>query len=57
MPEYFTHNTVMATFWCAKCGKPTPHDVASGRRGVCLTCRDKPLPVQPPPPPKQGELF
>ncbi len=37
MPEHFTKATVEATFWCAKCGKPTPHTVVDGRRGACLT--------------------
>ena len=38
MPEHFTHTTVEASFWCAKCGKPTMHYVASGRRGSCKAC-------------------
>jgi hypothetical protein len=38
MPEHFTRNTVEASFWCAKCGGPTPHRVDSGRRGPCLLC-------------------
>lgn len=38
MPEHFTHTTTEAKFWCNKCGKPTMHYVASGRRGGCQTC-------------------
>ena len=37
-PEHFTHSTVEASFWCNVCGKPTMHNVASGRRGSCLEC-------------------
>jgi len=38
MPEHFTHTTFEAKFWCNKCGKPTMHYVASGRRGGCQAC-------------------
>jgi hypothetical protein len=44
MPEHYTKNTVSATYWCAKCGKPTLHRVDGGRRGPCLPCLEKPLP-------------
>ena len=42
MPHHFTKNTVEASFYCAPCGKDTPHRVDSGRRGPCLTCLGKP---------------
>lgn len=38
MPHHFTKNTVSATFWCSKCGKPTVHYVLDGRRGGCHVC-------------------
>lgn len=41
MPEHYTKNTVSATYWCAKCGKPTLHRIDSGRRGPCLACIEK----------------
>lgn len=41
MPEHFTKRTVMARFWCLKCGQPTMHRVDSGRRGPCLVCLEK----------------
>lgn len=56
MPEHFTKSTVMATFWCAKCGKATPHYVADGRRGGCIVCIDKREPARPAPA-VQGEMF
>jgi hypothetical protein len=58
MPEHFAKNVVEATFWCAKCAKPTPHFVADGRRGSCKTCiakleaLPKTVPVE-----KSGDLF
>ncbi|HEX5236135.1 MAG TPA: hypothetical protein VFW25_12490 [Silvibacterium sp.] len=33
-PEHYTKNTVSASYWCAKCGKPTLHRVDSGRAGM-----------------------
>lgn len=42
MPEHFTKNTVSASFWCNKCGKPTMHRVFDGRRGPCEDCMAKP---------------
>ena len=58
MPEHFTKNTVEASFWCNKCGKPTPHRVDSGRRGPCLICLARVEPNEkPPPPPEQPRLF
>lgn len=56
MPEHFNKQTVEATVWCAKCGKPTPHSIFDGRRGSCLFCLNKPLP-EPEPPSTQGGLF
>jgi len=41
MPEHFTKSTGEAKFWCSKCGGPTMHTVADGRRGSCLKCLAK----------------
>jgi len=38
MTEHFTRNTVSASFYCGKCGKPTAHRIDSGRKGPCLEC-------------------
>lgn len=48
MPEHFNKQTVEATVWCNPCGKPTPHRIDDGRRGPCLICMAKPLPVTEP---------
>jgi len=58
MPEHFTRNTVQATYWCNKCGKPTLHRVDDRRRGPCLVCMEAPKekPAQKPAP-VQGDLF
>lgn len=47
MSEHQTKNTVSATYWCAKCHRPTEHRVDSGRKGPCLVCLGKPLPPRP----------
>lgn len=58
MLEHYTKNTVSATFWCAKCGKPTLHRVDGGRRGPCFVCLEaKPAAVEQPPAATQGDLF
>jgi hypothetical protein len=59
MSEHYTKNTVSATAWCAKCGKPTEHRVDSGRLGPCLPCLRAPLPspVSRAPKSTQGFLF
>lgn len=59
MSEHYTKNTVSATAWCAKCGKPTEHRVDSGRLGPCLRCLRAPLRSAAPaaPKPVQGFLF
>jgi DNA-directed RNA polymerase subunit RPC12/RpoP len=44
MPEHFTRNTVSASYWCSKCGKPTMHRVDGVKRGPCLDCLTKPSP-------------
>jgi Zn finger protein HypA/HybF involved in hydrogenase expression len=58
MAEHFSKNVVEATFWCKKCGKPTPHYVSDGLRGSCKTCITK-LEALPKvtPPAQQGSLF
>jgi hypothetical protein len=38
MTEHFTRNTISATFYCNKCGKPTPHRIDDRRKGPCLEC-------------------
>jgi hypothetical protein len=57
--EHHSKNTVEATYWCRKCGKPTLHRVDDGLRGPCLTCMQKPLPEKKPPQPAatQKSLF
>lgn len=62
MPEHYSKSTVAANFWCSKCGKPTMHNVADGRRGSCHEClkrlekenADRPVPT---PKPVQTLLF
>jgi hypothetical protein len=60
-PEHFTKATVAASFWCAKCAKPTFHRVDNGRRGPCHECMQKleaeRLKPKPPPPAQQEDLF
>jgi hypothetical protein len=41
MSEHFTRNTVMASCWCNKCGKPTMHRVDGVKRGPCMTCMEQ----------------
>ncbi len=36
MPEHYTRNTLEATKWCNRCGRPTQHAVSGGRIGRCL---------------------
>lgn len=38
MTEHFTRATVSATFFCAKCGRPTQHRIDDRRKGPCLEC-------------------
>ena len=59
MPEHYTKSTVSATFWCAKCGKPTLHRVDGGRRGPCYVCMEAPAAdaEKLPPAAAQGDLF
>lgn len=61
MTQHFTHNTVSATFYCGKCGKPTAHRIDSGRKGPCLECMAKydaaQLGKPKPEAEKQQELF
>lgn len=57
MPEHYTKATVSATFWCAKCGKPTLHRVDAGRRGPCLDCLERPRAEKRPHPARQMGLF
>lgn len=40
MPEHFTRNTVMASVWCSRCGKPTMHRIDGVKRGPCIVCMD-----------------
>lgn len=58
--EHHTKNTIQATYWCAKCSRPTLHHVADGRRGGCIACIEKqrPDPNKPQhPKPEQQEMF
>jgi hypothetical protein len=60
MPEHFTRNTVMASFWCAKCHKATMHRVDGVKRGPCLDCMEKldaAHAAQPAAEIEQGDLF
>lgn len=58
MPEHFNKATVQATFWCAKCGKATPHHVADGRRAGCMVCMENQKPKgERSPKPVQEEMF
>jgi hypothetical protein len=59
MPEHFTRNTVMASVWCSKCGKPTMHRIDGVKRGPCMACMETPTaPTQPKPiEVEQGSLF
>lgn len=60
MPEHFTRNTVMASVWCAKCGKATMHRIDGVKRGPCIACMERvpdaisPVKVTPS---EQGSLF
>ena len=38
MPEHYTRNTLEATKWCNRCGRPTQHAVSAGRIAHCLDC-------------------
>jgi hypothetical protein len=44
--QHFTRNTVSATSWCNKCGKPTMHRIDGVKLGPCLDCLDKTIPAQ-----------
>ena len=57
MKHFFSKNTVEASIWCTKCGKPTPHAIADGRPMHCKVCQEKPLPESKPAPPQTGGLF
>lgn len=60
MPEHYSKATIQASFYCPKCNKETPHHVADGRRGGCMTCIDNQAPkaiVSPAPMPTQQEMF
>jgi hypothetical protein len=59
MPEHFTRNTVMASVWCSKCGKPTMHRIDGVKRGPCMVCMEtSTVPAQPKPiEVEQGSLF
>ena len=62
MPEHFTKSVVVASFWCARCRKPTMHNVNGGRRGSCHECIKrleaiKPKPKNSIPIPEQPNLF
>lgn len=61
MSEHFTRNTVSASFYCGKCGKPTAHRIDNCRKGPCLECiaRLERLHAETPKvePERQGSLF
>jgi hypothetical protein len=60
MPEHFTRNTVMASCWCVKCGKPTMHRVDGVKRGPCMVCMERAPETATTPqaaPVEQGSLF
>jgi hypothetical protein len=59
--QHYTRNTVEASAWCRKCGKPTMHRIDGVRLGPCLVClerleaaADEPKPEKPA---QQIELF
>lgn len=57
MSEHQNKATLLATYWCQKCGKSTLHNVADGRKAGCTICIDRPQPKQPDPPAHQERLF
>ena len=42
MSQHYTRNTVSASAWCPKCGKPTQHRIDDRRVGPCLDCLNRP---------------
>jgi DNA-directed RNA polymerase subunit RPC12/RpoP len=59
MRHFFSKNTVEASIWCTKCGKPTHHVIADGRPLHCKVCQVRPLEKTPQDAPveKSGDLF
>ena len=47
--QHYTRNTVSASAWCTKCGKPTMHRVDGVKRGPCMICMEKHVDVKPKP--------
>lgn len=41
MTQHFTRNTISASLWCNKCGKPTQHRIDGVKRGPCLECVER----------------
>jgi hypothetical protein len=60
MAEHFTRNTVEASCWCNKCGKPTMHRIDGVKRGPCMVCMMEQIPFADdarPAPASQPMLF
>jgi hypothetical protein len=57
MAQHYTRNTMSVAAWCPTCRKETQHRVDDRRRGPCLECLARPLPVQPEPAVPERGLF
>jgi hypothetical protein len=61
MKNFFSKNTVEASFWCQVCHKDTIHRVHGGRPDACKDCQKRlqnpPLPGIVEPEPEQIEMF
>ena len=55
--QHYTRNTVSVAAWCPKCKKETQHRVDDRRRGPCLECLERPVPVAAPKPKPERGLF